>query len=283
MGSQGNSLNLALVGMGSAGQARARALANVPGLSLAAQVSRRPGAGTHRFQDILTDPGIDAVAISTENTQHAAMARECLDAGKHVLCDYPLAFSRKEAEGLFSLAREKNKVLHAEHIGLLASNHQDLKKRIAELGNLRKGEYLFQGGFSEKLRDPEWTGPLPFLSVSRLLQVADLFGDFEALSHEFVASEKGFRLHLHLRFAWGGILGFTEERMEGLPLRRSLQIQSERGPLAWKAASFSGGLFGKDLEWFRDRIVSNQTCYYDEGRMLRCLEVLEKIKKGRSD
>jgi predicted dehydrogenase len=270
-------LSLALIGMGVAGKARQKALADLPGFRLAALVSRRPEARTHTLEEMLSDSSIEAAVVSTENTDHAGTVRRCLSAGKHVLCDYPLAFSAAEAKKLFELAKKQGRTLHVEHIALLAEEHQVLKKQAAALGPLQRGEYLFQGGWNEKLENPSFTGPYPFLAISRLLQVADLFGPCGVESHRFEKSPQGFSLHFHLKFADGGTLGFTEERVAGLPRRRSLVAELKKGNLHWKAQTFGGGLFGKDLEWFRDRVGGVKECYYDETMMIRIIGYLEKV------
>lgn len=267
-------LNLAIVGLGSAGRSRERACAEVEGIRLAARVSRRAGAGDRRLEEVLQDPQIHALAISTENTSHADLVAAGLRAGKHILCDYPLALDGARARELFNLSREVKKVLHVEHIALLSEEHRSLKAEATRAGRLIKGEYLFQGGWSDKLADPAYTGPYPFLAVSRLVQVGDLFGKFEIEAARSESDPQGYSLHLHLRFLGGGILGFTEERRVGLPRRRSLIAECEAGPLALKAGTMGGGLFAKDLAWFRDRVVEGKPCYYDETMML---EVLDKL------
>lgn len=50
----------------------------------------------------------DAVYILCAPEHRAGYARMALEQGKHVLCESPVALSRQEAEGLFTLAREKN-------------------------------------------------------------------------------------------------------------------------------------------------------------------------------
>jgi predicted dehydrogenase len=62
---------------------------------------------TTTYRDVLRDPSIDAVHICTPNAQHFPMAREALDAGKHVLCEKPLATSVAEGEELVSLAARR--------------------------------------------------------------------------------------------------------------------------------------------------------------------------------
>jgi len=270
-------LAIAIIGLGVAGKARQKAIAELPGFRLAGIVSRRPDVATAGLEEILQNSDVSAVAISTENTDHASRTRQALAAGKHVLCDYPLAFSETEGRELFAMARGTGKVLHVEHIALLAEEHQKLKSEIAAKGSLVKGDYLFQGGWNPKLEDLRYTGAYPFLAVSRLVQIADLFGPFELESQQFEKNAQGFRLHLHLKFPGGGKLGFTEERVAGLARRRSILAEMSEGQVHWKAQTFSGGLFGKDLQWFRDRVLNGKPCYYDETMLLKILGMLERV------
>ena len=67
------------------------------------------------YHDVLRDPAIDAVHICTPNAQHFSMAKDALRAGKHVVCEKPLATSVEQAEELVSLAAQKgvrNSVCH---------------------------------------------------------------------------------------------------------------------------------------------------------------------------
>jgi predicted dehydrogenase len=57
---------------------------------------RRP-ASYNRFEELLADDSIEAVDITTPNYLHAPMASAALEAGKHVLCERPLARSGTEA------------------------------------------------------------------------------------------------------------------------------------------------------------------------------------------
>src|SRR5271154_3196328 len=74
------------------------------------EAARRLGAGfsvptiTADYHDVLRDPTIDAIHICTPNAQHFSMAKDALHAGKHVLCEKPLATSTPEAAELVALA-----------------------------------------------------------------------------------------------------------------------------------------------------------------------------------
>jgi predicted dehydrogenase len=56
------------------------------------------------YDAMLADPDVEAVIIATSDAFHIAATRKALEAGKHVLCEKPLATSVEEAESLRGLA-----------------------------------------------------------------------------------------------------------------------------------------------------------------------------------
>src|SRR5262245_35469211 len=56
------------------------------------------------FLKIASDPNVDAIHICTPNVHHFKMAAAALEAGKHVVCEKPLATSSDEARRLVALA-----------------------------------------------------------------------------------------------------------------------------------------------------------------------------------
>jgi predicted dehydrogenase len=78
-----------------------------------ADAARRLGAGfsiptiATDYREILGNPAIDAVHVCTPNAQHFSMAKDALIAGKHVLCEKPLAISVEEGKELVSLAKRQ--------------------------------------------------------------------------------------------------------------------------------------------------------------------------------
>jgi predicted dehydrogenase len=62
------------------------------------------------FGDVLSDPEIQAVHIATPNETHFLMSRQALSAGKHVMCEKPLAMSASETGELVDLARQSGLV-----------------------------------------------------------------------------------------------------------------------------------------------------------------------------
>jgi predicted dehydrogenase len=70
---------------------------------------------TDALEDVLADPDIGAVAVATPAGTHAEVVLACLDAGKHVLVEKPLAASVGEGEKLVAAAEQKGLVLMCDH------------------------------------------------------------------------------------------------------------------------------------------------------------------------
>jgi len=69
------------------------------------------------YKEMLADGDIKAVHICTPNNLHYQMSKEALDAGKHVICEKPLAMTAAEAKELVDLAAKK-KAVNAVHFNI---------------------------------------------------------------------------------------------------------------------------------------------------------------------
>src|SRR5688572_21226252 len=63
------------------------------------------------YKELLRSPDIDAVVIAGPNSLHAAQTIEALNAGKHVLCEKPMATTREDAKAMMATAQKNNKYL----------------------------------------------------------------------------------------------------------------------------------------------------------------------------
>lgn len=110
-------LNAAIVGAGFMGPAHAEALrrlgVNVIGILGSSEAKSRHAAealGLARaypsFDELLSDPSVNVVHVTTPNRFHFAQASAALKAGKHVLCEKPLAMNSRESAELVALARQ---------------------------------------------------------------------------------------------------------------------------------------------------------------------------------
>lgn len=63
------------------------------------------------YRKLLADKDIDAVSVATPNAHHLEPAVDALKAGKHVLCEKPLAMNGAEARKICQAAKESGKIL----------------------------------------------------------------------------------------------------------------------------------------------------------------------------
>ncbi|MCL2588665.1 MAG: Gfo/Idh/MocA family oxidoreductase [Oscillospiraceae bacterium] len=87
------------------------------------------------YRDLLADDEIAVVHICTPNHLHYPMAKEALLAGKHVICEKPLAMNAKEAYELVELAKEKG-LLNAVHYNMRYYPLVQQAKTMVEKGEL---------------------------------------------------------------------------------------------------------------------------------------------------
>ena len=95
-----------------------------------------------KYSEILADKHIDAVVLATPATTHYGMAKDALDAGKHVFVEKPLALEENEGEELVSLAENNSKVLMVGHI-LQYHNAVIKLKELIDHGDLGKIRYVY--------------------------------------------------------------------------------------------------------------------------------------------
>ncbi|KQR71706.1 Gfo/Idh/MocA family protein [Rhizobium sp. Leaf341] len=65
---------------------------------------------TGNWRDLLADPEVDVISITTPNAFHPDMAIAALGAGKHVWCEKPMAPALADAEAMLAAARSSGKV-----------------------------------------------------------------------------------------------------------------------------------------------------------------------------
>ena len=118
------SLRAGVIGVGHLGQHHARLYASLPGATLigvtdvdrgrARTVADRHGAQTFTsVSDLLKQ--VDAVSVAVPTSAHHAVAKVCLEAGKHVLVEKPIAVTPAEAQELVDLANVKGCRLQVGH------------------------------------------------------------------------------------------------------------------------------------------------------------------------
>jgi predicted dehydrogenase len=121
--------------------AEVRAICDLDTARLAAIGRRYPAArATSDYAELLKDPGIAAVVIATPVATHFPIARQALQAGKHVLIEKPLTASVREAEELIDLAAQNGLTLMVDHTFVYTGAVRKIKE-IVDRGDL--GELLY--------------------------------------------------------------------------------------------------------------------------------------------
>jgi predicted dehydrogenase len=145
-------LTLAQVGLGPWGSnlarnfadlARLKWLCDVDDSRLAGMEARFPRTRlTQHLHDVLEDDGVEAVVVATPVPTHAELARQVLDAGKHVFVEKPMALAATEAEELVELAAERERVLMPGHLLLYHPGVAKLKE-LVDSGDLGRVLYVY--------------------------------------------------------------------------------------------------------------------------------------------
>jgi predicted dehydrogenase len=120
-------LGVGFVGAGAFARFLAGAVADLPDVRLvgvadsdpsrAAELARAVNArAVDGWEELLTDPEVDVVAIMTPPSDHATIARAALEAGRHVWCEKPLATDASAAADVLAAAESSGRVLVVDHV-----------------------------------------------------------------------------------------------------------------------------------------------------------------------
>lgn len=183
-------IRTAIFGTGFMGRVHLEAVRRVAGVEAAAiaarnlEAARKLGAAfsvpliTADFHEVLRDPSIDAVHICTPNAQHFSMAKQALEAGKHVLSEKPLTTTSAESEELIAVAAKKglrNCVCHNLRYYPMVQQMRCLRE-AGELGEI----LIVQGTYSQDwlLHDTDWNWRVDDKSAGPSRCMADIGSHF---------------------------------------------------------------------------------------------------------
>ncbi len=90
------------------------------------------GSSYSDYHELLADPAVEAVSICTPNYLHAEMTIAALNAGKHVLCEKPMATSLEDADQMIRAAEKSGTKLMIGHNQRVNEAHLAAKQAIAD-------------------------------------------------------------------------------------------------------------------------------------------------------
>jgi predicted dehydrogenase len=253
-------LNVALVGAGAIATPYAKCIADAPRLELAGAtdvvlaraeelVSTYGGTAYASLDALLADDAVETVVNLTPAALHVEITRRCLEAGKHVHSEKPLALDAAEAMELANLARARRVRLSSAPATLLGEAQQTAWKlaRDGALGQVRAVYAEANWGRIEAWHPAPETfyaiGPLGDVGVYPLALVTAMFGP--------------------VRRATGYSTTLLAERMRkdgqpftiGAPDLWIAALELESGVFVRLTASFwvGGGKQGGDFELYGDK------------------------------
>ncbi|MCY3604657.1 MAG: Gfo/Idh/MocA family oxidoreductase [Gammaproteobacteria bacterium] len=136
-------MKVVLAGAGAFGKKHLDGIANIDGVDCVSVVGRtlEPtqkiaeqygiGHATTHLAEALDLPGVDAAILCTPTQMHADQAIQCMDAGKHVQVEIPLADSLADAEAVLAKQGETGLVAMCGHTRRFNPSHQWVRNKIA--------------------------------------------------------------------------------------------------------------------------------------------------------
>ncbi len=170
-------IKVALAGAGAFGIKHLDAIKLIDGVEVVSLVSRELdktrevadkygiGHATTDLADSLALKEIDAVILCTPTQMHAAQAIQCLQAGKHVQVEIPLADSLKDAEAVVAMQKQTGLVAMCGHTRRFNPSHQWVHRKV-QAGDLAIQQmdvqtYFFRRSNMNALGQPRsWTDHL---------------------------------------------------------------------------------------------------------------------------
>ena len=145
-------LNWGIIGLGKIAHAFVKDLQLVEACSLVAVASRSQNKATEfaqqyqatkaysSYTELFQDPEVDIVYIATPHNLHASLAIEAMNAGKHVLCEKPLAVNRVQVSNMIEAATQNQVFLMEAFWSRFNPSIREIIQRIdkGELGKIKQ-------------------------------------------------------------------------------------------------------------------------------------------------
>jgi biliverdin reductase len=258
------------------------------------------------WQELVNMPQLDLIIIMAINRDHGAIAKAALQAGKHVVVEYPLSLQITEAAALIELAKAQGKLLHVEHIELLSGIHlavQTALPKIATPFYVRYSSLAPQRPAPQKWTyHPDLFG-FPFIgALSRLSRLTHLFGEVTRVTGEsrFWDGSDGFYhtcvCTAQLKFSSGLIADMVYGKGEAIwKADRTLEIRGDRGAIIIDGEQGTliqeqettaidmgsrRGLFVQDTTMVLNHLTTGTPLYVSPEESLYTLKVADAIRQA---
>ena len=214
------------------------------------QIDLSEVAAYAELNDLLRDSRIDLVDITLPTSLHADIAIRALEAGKHVLCEKPMALRAADCARMVAAAKNANRLLMIGHVLPFFPEYQ---WALSTIQNGKHGRVL-AGAFRRVIADPTWVanfwspnhigGPMLDLHVHDAHFIRVLFGmPQEVTSTGRMKNDMPKFWHSQFRFADRDLVveatsGTIDQ--QGRSFTHGFEIQLERATLAFEFAVIGG-------------------------------------------
>ena len=223
------SIGWGILATGRIAQLFARDLALVPGAQIVAVGSRSATSAAAfaaayadddctaygSYAELAADPRVEVVYVASPHALHLEHAALCLAAGKHVLCEKPVALNARDAEELVRIARQHDRFFME---GMWMACHPLVReiRRLVRAGDFGEPRQLHADlGFTvdlppeDRLLDPALgAGALLDMGIYPLTLAHLLLGEATALRAVAHLSDRGIDLDIAIAGTWGeGAIG----------------------------------------------------------------------------
>jgi 2-hydroxy-4-carboxymuconate semialdehyde hemiacetal dehydrogenase len=229
-------MKVVLAGAGAFGKKHLDGIRNIDGVECVSVVGRRleptraiareygiPHACTD-LAEALAQPGVDAAILCTPTQMHADQATQCMEAGKHVQVEIPLADSLADAEAVLAKQKETGLVAMCGHTRRFNPSHQWIHNKIKagelSIQQMDVQTYFFRRKNMNAAGEPRsWTDHLLWHHAAHTV---DLFA--------YQAGEKIVQVN--------GMEGPHHPEL-GIAMDMSIQMKTESGKICTLSLSFN--------------------------------------------
>jgi myo-inositol 2-dehydrogenase/D-chiro-inositol 1-dehydrogenase len=260
----GDSLRVGVMGAGLIAGCHVRAYAQTPGvdvvaiadpqLSKAEQLAATVGARACVDLEQVLDLGTDIISVCTPPRSHADLTVRALEAGRHVLCEKPVARTVRDAERIRQAAERSDRVAMVAHVSRFEPDHCSAKElvdsgAIGEVAMMVHSMTTSLPGWSEGgwlARPEESGGPLLDLAVHSFDYLAWVIGSPAVRVHAVAADSPAGPATYALatvRYA-NGAMGQVEASWAHPPARgfkAMVEILGTEGRISWDYDAINGG------------------------------------------
>lgn len=256
------------------------------------------------WQQLVGEASLDVAIVSSINRDRGEIVRAALEAGKHVITEYPLSLDPREAKALIEFAKVRGKLLHVEHIELLGGLHQAMRQALPEIGNVFYARYVTLS--PQHPVEQRWSYnrelfgfPLS-AALSRVHRFTDLFGSVETVNcrSRFWDTADGYYAAClcaaQLNFRSGLIAEITYGKGEVFwQAERTFELHGDRGTLIFAGETGTlvrgeekipvevgsrRGLLAKDTQMALDCLLEGTPLYISPEASLYALEVADAAR-----